>query len=209
MYPATTDSFHTCPSMSAPAKHEEAPAADAKGGAGHAAPEKKGGGLAGKLLMGAFVSAVIVVETGVFFFMVPSGEDVAALAESRLIEAAEAKGLTKHDEKEEDHRIVEFDLGAYPVAFVPAGSDRPHRVEFRLFGTLHAKDEARLKELFAERQGRFRHRLMLEIRGASLDELNENQLGLIQRRILATSTELLGEAILLSVGFQDYQVTEE
>jgi len=42
-----------------------------------------------------------------------------------------------------------------------------------------------------------------------MQELEENQLGLIQRRVLATSTELLGEAILLSVGFADYQVLED
>lgn len=196
--------------MSAPKKTEEAAAhapatAD---GAAHGGTEKKGG-IAGKLLIGVFVSMVIIAETGVFFFLVPSGEEVAALAESRLIEAAEAKGLAKTDVKEEEHRVIEFDLGSYGVSFVPPGSDRNHRVEFRLFGTLHAKDEEHLKKLFEERQGRFRHRMLLEMRNATIDELNENQLGLIQRRILATSTELLGEAILLSVGFQDYQVLEE
>ncbi len=44
---------------------------------------------------------------------------------------------------------------------------------------------------------RFRHRLMLEVRNATMDELNENQLGLIQRRILATSIEIWEEPILL------------
>jgi hypothetical protein len=170
-------------------------------------PEKKKGN--GKLLIGAFVSAVIIAESAVFFFLVPSGEDVAALAESRLIEAAEAKGLAKSDDHEEEQKIIEFDLGSYGVAFIPKGCDRNHRVEFRLFGTLHAKEEEHMKELFKERHGRFRHRLLLEIRNATLDELNENQLGLIQRRILATSTELFGESILLGVGFEDYQVLEE
>lgn len=193
--------------MSAPKKAAQAHAAPAKKAVEGAAPEKKKGG--GKLLIGAFVSAVIIAETGVFFFLVPSGEEVAALAESRLIEATEAKGLTKSDNHEEEHKVIEFDLGSYPLVFVPNDSDRNHRVEFRLFGTLLAKDEARMKELFEEKKFRFRHRLLLEIRNSSLDELNENQLGLIQRRILATSTELLGEAILLSVGFQDYQVLEE
>lgn len=193
--------------MSAPKKPADAHAAtDKKADDGSAKEKKKGGG---KLLIGAFVSAVIVAETCVFFFLVPSGEEVAALAESRLIEAAEAKGLSKHDDHEEEHKIVEFDLESFGVAFVPNGSDRNHRVEFRLFGTLHAKDEDRMKALYEERKKRFRHRLLLEIRNASLDELNENQLGLIQRRILATSTELFGESILLSVGFQDYQVLEE
>jgi hypothetical protein len=191
--------------MSAAKTHQDASKPAAEGHTG-AEPKKKGGG---KLLIGAFISAVIIAETAVFFFLVPSGEEVAALAESRLIEAAEAKGLTKEDEDQEEFKIVEFDLGSYSAPFTPNGSDRNHRVEFRLFGTLHKKNEARLQELFEERQGRFRHRLTLEIRSATLEELYENQLGLIQRRILATSNELLGEAILLSVGFHDYQVMEE
>ena len=196
--------------MSAPKKPDSPTAAPGhKDVAKDASPAPSGGGIMGKLVIGAFVSAVIIVETGVFFFLVPSGKDVAALAESRLIEAAEVKGLAKSESKEEELRIKEFDLGAYGVSFVPSNSDRLHRVEFRLFGTLHAKDEAKMEGLFKERQGRFRHRLLLEIRSATIDELHENQLGLIQRRILATSTELLGEAILLSVGFQDYQVLDE
>ncbi len=193
--------------MSAPKKAADSHAAPDKKVEEAAGTEKKKG--AGKLLIGVFVSAVIIAETGVFFFLVPSGEEVAALAESRLIEAAEAKGLTKSDHHDDEHKVIEFNLDTYGVSFIPNGSDRNHRVEFRLFGTLHAKDEARMKELYKEREGRFRHRMLLEIRNATLEELNENQLGLIQRRILATSTELLGEAILLSVGFQDYQVLEE
>jgi flagellar basal body-associated protein FliL len=191
--------------MSAKKKEETAKASPAAGEES-AAPKKKGGG---KLLIGVFVSLVIIAETTVFFFLVPSGEEVAALAESRLIEAAESKGLIKHDEDTEEFKIVEFDLGAHSAPFIPTGSDRTHRVEFRLFGTLHQKNEAHLKEIYEEKFHRFRNRINLEIRSASLEELHENQLGLLQRRILATSNELLGEAILLSVGFSDYQVIEE
>jgi hypothetical protein len=203
--------------MSAPPKAKaEAPAKDAKavkdahGGASHAPAAPSGGGLKSKLLVGAFVSAIVIAETVVFFFMVPSGEEVAALAESRLIAVAQEIDAKKKEENtHEEDSIVEFDLGTYSVSFVPKGADHNYRVEFRLFGTLHGKDEEHLQALFLERQGRFRHRMLLEIRNASLQELEENQLGLIQRRVLATSTELLGEAILLSVGFADYQVLED
>ena len=51
--------------------------------------------------------------------------------------------------------------------------------------------------------------MILEVRNATLSELSENELGLIQRRIFVTSNEILEEPILLSVGFQDYQLTEE
>lgn len=192
--------------MSAPKKKADDHSAAKAGGDAGEKTKKKGGG---KLLIGAFVCAVIVCETAVFFFLVPTGEEVAALAESRLIEAAEAKGLAKKDVDEDEHKTVEFNLGDYGGPFTPQGSDRNHRVEMQLYAIVYKKDENRLKELFYEREARFHHRLNLEIRSATLDELEENQLGLLQRRILATSNELLGEAILLSVVFRNYQVMEE
>jgi len=201
--------------MSAPKKEKaETPAKKVKDGHGTddaASAGRPGGGLKGKLLIGIFVSGVIIAETVVFFLMVPSGEEVAALAESRLIAVAQeidAKKAQDHSHDEED-AIVEFELGTFSVSFVPQGADVKHRVEFRLFGTLRGSDLEHLTALFTEREKRFRHRMILEIRNASLQELQENQLGLIQRRVLATSTELLGEAVLLSVGFADYQVMED
>ena len=181
---------------------------EAKPAAQPAADAAKSGKL-GKIAIAGFICLVVGVETAVFFLLVPSGDEVAAIAEARLIHQAEVSHLLEEHKDESGDRVVEFDLGSYGVNFIPTGSDLPHRVEFRLFGTLQAKHLDKLKGLFAEREGRLRHRLILEVRNSSIDELNENQLGLIQRRILATSTELLGEAILLSVGFQDYQVTEE
>lgn len=162
-----------------------------------------------KLLISGFITLVVVAETFIFFFMVPSSNDVAALAEARLVEKLEAN-LKDRDESEVDPEatIIEFPLGEHAIAFQPPGTDRNYRVEFRLFGTIKQRDEKRLKELYDERKGRFRHRLMLEIRNATMDELTENQLGLIQRRILATSNEILGEPILLGVGFNDFQVYE-
>lgn len=199
--------------MSAPKKEKAAaPAKNTKDGHAPEAVAPSGGGLKGKLLVGLFVAGVIIAETVVFFLMVPSGEEVAALAESRLIAVAqETDAKNSHDVAHDDaDSIVEFSLGdPFSVSFIPAGADQSYRVEFKLFGTLRKADEEQLQALFAERGLRFRHRMNLEIRNASLQELQENQLGLIQRRVLATSTELLGKAVLLSVGFSDYQVLEE
>ncbi len=163
-----------------------------------------------KILVSGFIATVIVVETLLFFMFVPSADDVAALAEANLIKKVQAD-MEEHGEEtvEDENKAVEFPLGDFSATFVPPGADRTYRVEFRLFGTVKAKDLEHLEELYAERVMRFKHRLMLEVRNATMDELNENQLGLIQRRILATSIEILEEPILLGVGFQDYQVIEE
>lgn len=194
----------------AEAKKKPAPANEPKEGAKKAHDaDRKSSGIASKVIVLGFVSLVIIAETMVFFFMVPSGEEVAALAEARLIAAVREIDATQEHETEEAEKIVEFDLGTYSVSFVPPGADHNYRVEFRLFATVNEKDKEHLQALMDEKQFRFRHRLILEIRNTSLQDLSENQLGLIQRRILATSTEVLGEPILLSVGFNDYQVIED
>jgi len=193
----------------ADAKKKASNSSDSKEGAKKPDGEKSSSKLAGKLMIAAFVSIVIIAETLVFFFMVPSGEEVAALAEARLISAAREVDASQDEKAEEAEKVVEYDLGTYSVSFVPPGADHNYRVEFRLFATVNAKDKDRLQTLMDEKQFRYRHRMILEIRNASLQELSENQLGLIQRRILATSTEVLGEPILLSIGFNDYQVIED
>ncbi len=114
-------------------------------GSEHAAPKSS---KMGKLLIAGFIAGVIVIETVVFFLIVPSGEEVAALAETRLIHQAEVDHLLNSHEEDNGERVVEFELGAFPVSFVPPGSDRQYRVEFRLFGTLQAKDLDKLKTLF-------------------------------------------------------------
>ena len=163
-----------------------------------------------KLLISGFITSIVIFETFIFFFMVPSADDVAALAEARLMNRLE-KSMAKDGEVVLDNAnaIIEFPLGEYGITFTPPGSDRNHVVEFEVFGTIKEKDKKRLEELYNARQGRFRHRMMLEVRNATMDELTENQLGLLQRRILATSNEILEEPILLGVGFNDFQLREE
>lgn len=184
--------------MSNPAQHDDA-----------AAP-KQGASILPKILISGFIASVVIVETVLFFFFVPSADDVAALAEAHLIKKVEAKMEHAGETTVEDeNKAIEFALGGHRTSFVPAGADRKYCVEFSLFGTVKAGSAERLDKLYKEHEGRFRDSLILEVRNATTDELNENQLGLLRRRILATSNELLGEPILLGVGFKDYQVFEE
>lgn len=162
-----------------------------------------------KILISGFIGTIVIAETFIFFFMVPSADDVAALAEARLVSKLEARMENDGEEVLDDEGDKEFQLGDYGVVFTPPGADRNHSVEFSLFGTVKEKDVKRLEALFDERQGRFRDRMLNEIRIATLDELSESQLGLLRRRILATSNETLEEPILLSIGFQNFQLREE
>src|SRR5690606_1689520 len=125
-----------------------------------------------KLLVSGLVASVIIAETFIFFCMVPSADDVAALAEARLISRVEQSMDQAGEGKIDDPDAVqEVALGTYGIVFTPPGADRNYRIEFRLFGTVKRKDQPELERLYVERQGRFHHRMMLEIRNATMDEL--------------------------------------
>lgn len=172
-------------------------------------PEKKSS-MMPKLMVLGFIAMVIIAETVVFFFMVPSADDVAILAEHRLRERLEERMRAENEDVVDDSQSVEeFSFGTFTSNFVPVGSESVYQVNFTLFGLVKKKDMSHLQELYKARENRFSHRLTLEVRNATIDELMDNQLGLIQRRILATTNEILEEPIILGVGFKDYQVFEE
>jgi hypothetical protein len=176
----------------------------------NASPPPAKASIVPKLMIGGFICTVIVLESLIFFLMVPSAEDVAALAESRLVERLEAKLVSNNQEVVDDSKaIVEVKLGEFGLSFTPTGSDQSYRVEFDVRGTVRREEQAKLERLLLEREGRFRHRLMLDMRNATLEELKENQLGLIQRRILATSNEVFETPILLGIVFHSYQLLED
>ena len=155
------------------------------------------------------ISMVVVVETLLFFFLVPSAEEVAALAESRLIEEVESGKEEKEEKEDEENKVIEQPLGVFGETFSPLGTEQQYRTEFRLFGTLRKKNEEQMSNEFQAKEGRLRHSIRMVMRNARLEELQENQLGLIERRILATCNNLLDEPILLSVGLSDFQFREE
>jgi len=171
----------------------------------------KNAGLKAKLMIAGFVAAVIVAETALFFFAIPSADEVAKLAEARLIQSVQNNDikLDEIEKKEDDSTQVEFQLGDFSVVCKPGGDQRTYRVEFKIFGTVKSKNKAKLEKIFKEMAGRFRHRLIMEIRTATFEELNEDQLALIQRRILAISNEVFGDPILVDVGFENYEIYEE
>lgn len=168
-----------------------------------AAPKSK------KIVIAGFVSAVVIVETLLFFFMVPSAEEVAALAESQLIEEVQNESDDEIKKEDDEKKVVEFQLGPFGETFSPLGTERQYSVEFRLFATLRQKNKELMSKEFEEKEGRLQHGIRMVVRNSRLEELEDNQLGLIERRILTTCNALLEEPILLSVGFKQYKVRPE
>ena len=74
------------------------------------APPTRGGG---RSLMLVFVSVVVLLETGMFFFLVPSADEVSALAEARLISSIQQEEVTSTEQALDEDLVKEFNLDLY------------------------------------------------------------------------------------------------
>ena len=162
-----------------------------------------------KGLITAFVAMVVLFETAMFFFLVPNEEEVSALAEARLIKSVQEEEQKAEQQAIDENKIEEFTLGMFGETFSPIGTERAFRVELNLFGLIRQKELERMEAEFEAKKGRLRHAIRMKIRNSELSELQDNQLGLLERRILTTCNHLLDEDLLLGVGFHDYQLIEE
>ncbi len=166
-------------------------------------------GSSSRTLVIAFVSIVVLLETAMFFFLVPSADQVSALAEANLIKSVQEGEEAAVEQASDENKPVEFKLGMYGETFSPIDTERTYRVEIDLYGLVSKKNLEKMEMEFAEKEGRLRHEIRTRVRNSELAELKENQLGLLERRILTTCNHLLDEDLLLAVGFRSYQLTEE
>jgi len=162
-----------------------------------------------RLMVVAFVGAVIILETAMFFFLVPSAEEVSALAEARLIESVREGEAAEQERFSSENAVKEFKLGLFGETFSPIDTERSYRVEIDLYALIRRKNQEKMQLEFTEKMGRLRHEIRKKIRNSELKELNENNLGLLERRILTTCNHLLEDDLLLSIGFKSYELIEQ
>ncbi|TWT83980.1 hypothetical protein CA13_54540 [Planctomycetes bacterium CA13] len=170
-------------------------------------PQAKSGTSRGLII--AFVATIVLMESAMFFFMVPSAEEVSALAEAKLIESVQEGEEEAEKQESDENEVKEIALGQFGETFSPIDTEREYRVELSLYGLIRRKNSESVEQEFEEKQGRLRHAIRMKIRTSALTELQENQLGLLERRILTTCNHLLDKDYLLGVGFHDYQLIEE
>jgi flagellar basal body-associated protein FliL len=169
--------------------------------------DQSGGG--GRGLIIAFVAVVVLMETGMFFFLVPSADEVSALAEAKLIKSVQEGEQAAEAQESDENEISEFDLGLFGETFSPIDTEKVYRVEIDLYGLIRKKSQEDMESEFDHKKGRLRHAIRMRIRISALDELNENKLGLLERRILTQCNHLLEGDLLIGVGFKNYQLLEQ
>ena len=104
---------------------------------------------------------------------------------------------------------VEVELGKFNLMVHEPASNITLRINFHLVGTVEDGDSENFSHLLEKNQHRLRDQIIFEIRNAQLSDLTDPGLGLIKRRILAKSNDLLGQPLLQNVVFSEFSFIEQ
>jgi hypothetical protein len=175
------------------------------------AAAKSGGGMLAKLAIAGFMAVVVLVECALAYFMIPTAEQVAQLAEHNLQKKLPSSltAAAEDEPRASAKPTVEIDLGEYSVTVTRPNSPSVLRVDFHLVGTADEESLPEVKAAFDRSVHRFRDMVISEIRHLETSDFADPGLGLIKRRILEKSNALFGKPILKSVVFPDFSYIEQ
>ncbi|MBL8828297.1 MAG: hypothetical protein JNM18_15050 [Planctomycetaceae bacterium] len=168
--------------------------------------------LMAKLKIPLLILGIVVVEFVVVYLFFPSSQPPAPQPEKEA-----AKELPPEPVKEPEEEPVadaskadkEVDLGEFSVSAHQAASNVTYRVDFHLYGTIPADKDEEYTKLMETKGKRVREQVLVTVRSSELADLTDAGLGLIKRRILATTNKILGKPLMQSVVFTDFRFNEQ
>lgn len=169
--------------------------------------EQRQGSMVGRLLIVAFMGAVVMSECLFAYLWLPSAEEVAAQMEMDA-QSGQGEDGTGEDKANEEALAVEVDLGSFTITNHRLMTESTFRTDFHLWGTVAEDDVSEFEQLFDRNRNRFRNLVIEEIHDSDVKDLIDPTLGLIKRRFLEKSNALFGKPILRSVVFADYTFVE-
>ena len=200
-----------------------------------AAPsEAKGkGSLVTKMVILAFMLAVIGGECLVACFYLPSLSAAPATADGKSHDDEHADEHGESDEDAAPRR--EVDLGKFSITSFQPASNSTLLIDFHMFGTVALDANAATTEAehsdgghgghgghgdappaddeftrtFEKSKHRIRDQVIVIVRSAEITDFADPSLGLIRRRILEKSNRLLGKPLLEEVIFSDFSIIEQ
>lgn len=175
--------------------------------------EKKGPGLMTLIKAGIIVSVIVVVECLAGSMLFPSAEETAStvrkIASAEAGEEGELDASMENDDPDNTKELKEVSMGDFHVSSYQPKSNTTLRIDFELFATVLASEEADFLELFEQNKARVKEQIDATMRSSQLTDLTDAGLGLIKRRILEKSNRTLGRPLLQEVIFIKFSFMEQ
>jgi len=187
---------------------EQVTTEDAAGASEPTEPTTGGSSLLPKALAGAFIALVVIAECSLAYLYIPSVAEATMAAEESVLVEPEVLD-EKIEELEEDDELTEVDLGQFSVQSFQPGSNTTQVIDFHIFGMIRFDDESEWLTLFGLNEQRFRDQVIVTMRSSSASDLADPGLGLIKRKILKKTNEMLGKPLLQGIVFPDFSYLEQ
>jgi flagellar FliL protein len=196
------------------AKLAPAPAATEDADAQDAAPPKRPSGLMTIVKAIAFVSILVIVQVVGASMFIPSAQDTERLARQYVAATAgEASATGSHDgesagDEHADEDTVEVELGTFNITHFNPASNTTLSIDFDLYGSVLAADEAEFQHLFEKSKVRVREQVIMTLHASEAKDLSDAGLGLIKRQILEKTNRALGHPMVREVLFSKFNFVE-
>lgn len=162
-----------------------------------------------RLLIGAFIAGIILLECFAAYLLIPSAKEVAETAEREVKEQIENEKKETEKAADDSEATREFDLGKFRVSRYQPTSNTTINIDFHLWATVKEADYKEFETRFASSQHRFREQVIVITRNADVPELTDPGLALIKRQILEKTSVVLGKALVSSIIFSDFSYVEQ
>ncbi len=163
------------------------------------APAAKGPGLMTLVKAAAFISVIVIVQMCAAAMLIPSAEKTAEVG--RALVGADHHAETddhggEHKEGGHGEHTREVTLGTYRIVSFNPKTAASLSVDFELFGTVLAEEEAEFLHLYAAHEKRVSEQITIAVRGLQADDLTDPGLGLLKRIILEKTNRALGKPLV-------------
>jgi len=175
------------------------------------APAEHRSSIRSKLHVVLLLVGVVVVECLLAYLAIPGSSETAVMAGAVAEAEVQADSpLGPGDQADQDlEDQVEVDLGEFRVVAFQPISNTSLRIDFHLYGTVHADDKQKFDDAWRENTHRLRDQVITTVRGCELAELTDAGLGLIKRKILEKTNRTLGKPLLQAVIFSEFSFIEQ
>lgn len=172
----------------------------------------KGLPMKAKVQILAGILVLVLLECVVAYLIIPSPQDVIRAAEMQAQEG-ESNGTPTNQEVvplSPDEETVEVDLGKpFGITAYRPLSESTMRIDFHLYATIRASDEADFKASMEKNENRFREQVIVTVRSSDDGELTDPSLGLLKRKILEKTNNILGKPMVHSIVFSEFSFVEQ
>ena len=184
-----------------------------------AAPEgaedapKRPSGLFALLKAVGFVAVIVLVEVVAASMLIPSPQDTERTAKQYVAAssgdtAVHGEEADEHGEGEHGEEVEEVELGTFNVTHYNPNTNTTLSIDFELYGSVLAEQQAEFHELFEKNKVRLREQVILTLHDAESKDLSDAGLGLIKRQILEKTNRALGQPLLREVLFSKFNFIE-